>query len=285
EKSTMFKRLKEFIQNNTTKHGILDSESNIKLIFSLVEFIVILFNIVILPLRFSFGDILKSNYLQIFDSFTMSNILLQIYIKLNTSYFSKGEIVNIRYQIFKKYLKTTMIFDIIILVFYLVSIFSYNLNYLSIIYLLKICKFYEIYSFIENKFQLRDQLSTLSDSLQLIFLVFFVAHLSGCAFYKIGILEMQKGNISYLTDIHAQNDPWQEIYVTSIYWSIVTMTTLGYGDIIPKNTKNKEEYNIAQQLVDNLTTTLKTSLKEDVYGKILTSQKLLDWNYQNTYVF
>ena len=64
-----------------------------------------------------------------------------------------------------------------------------------------------------------------------------VAHIYACIWYAIGrstsgASPESDSWISKSVKIHAN---WEELYISSIYFSLATMITVGYGDISPQN--------------------------------------------------
>lgn len=74
--------------------------------------------------------------------------------------------------------------------------------------------------------------------MKLIVFVLMVAHILGCSFFIVSRLEdyflpdmgnWMRGKLGYSPN-------WYDQYIISLYWSVVTMITVGYGDITPVNT-------------------------------------------------
>ncbi|XP_039018679.1 potassium channel AKT1-like isoform X1 [Hibiscus syriacus] len=74
---------------------------------------------------------------------------------------------------------------------------------------------------------------------KLICVTLFAVHCAGCFYYRIAAKYHDPGR-TWLSDSMGNNFHEQSLsirYVTSIYWSITTLTTVGYGDLHPVNTQ------------------------------------------------
>jgi hyperpolarization activated cyclic nucleotide-gated potassium channel 2 len=249
------------------KRWVFHPESTTHVIWDFCSLFCILFQAVSIPYRIGFQVPATGvfGYIEFgMTLFFISDICKdQTVVSMNTGYYSLGSLVMNRRLIFKTYFKTWFLIDLAAsfpLNWFLDGFFNESqdddggrsaymapkllrlfkvLRFLRILKLLRIAKLTRILVRFEDILS-SNFMTTLFIYLRILISVFFLAHWTACFWaYLAGPYPLDDYRTwSSSAYIENREDPF-EFYIAALYWSFTTMTTTGYGDIIPATVNEK----------------------------------------------
>ena len=158
-------------------------------------------NAFFIPFSISFEPNISQNENRIYHIFLellpVWIFAIDIFITLNTAFYSKGTLIKKKSIIFMNYVKNHLTLDVISLgPFFIInssSIVKKNNKLIEMLFLLRIIRMKNLMKKIRDSFLFPESFQNVFELFRLLFFVIYLAHICGCAWHFIALQEIKLG--------------------------------------------------------------------------------------------
>ena len=196
-----------------------------------------------IPLISCFPDMDTSSFMVGFQTIPLVIFTFDILFNFISGYYSKGFWIEEKYRVAKHYLKKEFWIDILTIIpLYLIYTFQVSRREWTLIFMIRLLRMKKMFQRTQDHFQLKkvDHLSLLA-LFALGLKVLFSAHIGACFWHYQSMLQVRLSNedVTWLFYYKLLDETWLVRYVNCFYFIIVTMGTVGYGDLAPQSPVEK----------------------------------------------
>ena len=238
-----------------TKRWLIYPESHYNWIWNSIHGLFVLLTVLVLPVRLAFFDYEETKWLYV-DIAVDVVFFVDILKNLNTGYLeAEDTVITSRWKIARQYAKTWMLLDVISCFPLYQTIGRMNSidneaeptsnDFLRLFRFPRFYRLFQISRIFKFFHQLRE--SILSDQLHsklslstraskvLIYILslMLVIHLMACCWFLVARAEGFPAD-SWVWRLGIRDMTPGDQYILSLYWTVVTLSTVGYGDVVPK---------------------------------------------------
>lgn len=242
-KSVFFKRIKRInakLANLKLMFPVCSRNNGILLIWDIIMLFISVFYLIWTPISLSFEQQITNNFEKNFNEIEQIIkvfFIFDVLLKFNVSYYDHGNEIKFRKKIIVKYLKSGFIFDFLTLI----GICSDPFSFWKLMVFFKIISVSHYIGLLRDLLIFNDFEEAVIKIMILISKILYIAHFFACLFNFISVLLVKNNysNSSWIVESNLVDKPWSERYFIAFYWVITTLTTVGYGDVVPKNNIEK----------------------------------------------